>query len=120
MARILLADDDPGALDFVRRALETAGHQVVAADDGASALSVLMAEGAFDLLLTDVQMPGLDGIALTAEAMKAHPSLRVILMSGYPDVLIKARPRVPASVRLLTKPFSLETVRREVAAALGA
>jgi CheY-like chemotaxis protein len=116
MARILLADDDKGARDLVRRALELDGHTVVTADDGSEALS-LFKSGKFDLLVTDVQMPGLDGIALAKEAMARDAALRVAVMSAYADKLDPALAKRGA--RLLMKPTTIERIRAEVRAALA-
>ncbi len=120
MARILLADDDKGTRDLVRRALEMDGHSVVMAEDGNEAL-VALTPGGFELLVADVQMPGLDGIELAKRAAALYPTIRLVLMSGYPDVLEKARGlEADRGARLLTKPFAIERIRAEVRAALGA
>ncbi|MGE0765881.1 MAG: response regulator [Hyphomicrobiaceae bacterium] len=118
MARILLADDDKGTRDVVRRALELDGHKVVTADDGSEAQS-LMQPGGFDLLVTDVQMPGLDGITLAKEAVARHRGLRVVLMSAYADGLDLAAPLVSGGARVLVKPFAIDRIRAEVRAALA-
>lgn len=118
MARILLADDDKGSLDLVRRALELDGHTVVTADDGAEALSLFQG-ASFELLVADVQMPGLDGIELARRAMAHSPAIRLVLMSGYPDGLDQARSLGAKGMRLLTKPFAIDRIRAEVRAALA-
>jgi len=118
MARILLADDDKGALDLVRRALELDGHKVTTADDGSEAQAVVNA-GGFDLLVTDVQMPGLDGISLAKAAVARHPGMRVVLMSAYADGLDLAAPLVARGARVVVKPFAIERIRAEVRAALA-
>ena len=114
MARILLADDDRSALDLVRRALEADGHTVATADDGTEAVARLGTAGPFDVLVADVQMPGLDGIAVAATALVALPSIGLVLMSGYPEVLDRARALGGRAVRVLTKPFSMEQMRTAV------
>ena len=119
MARILLADDDAGSRDFVRRALETAGHTVVATEDGAEALAKLTGGGAFDALLSDVQMPGLDGVELAEKARRLHPGLKILLMSGYPDVLDRARGANAGVSRFVSKPFTIDLIRSEVRLALA-
>jgi two-component system, cell cycle response regulator CpdR len=120
MAHILLADDDAATRDLVQRALSTDGHSVTPTQDGAEALEKLQeSPGGYDLLITDVQMPGLDGIALAEAGMAANVKLRVVLMSGFADELGRAG-RLQAKVsRVLTKPFTLEQVRAAVKAALG-
>ena len=120
MARILLADDDKGTLDLVRRALELDGHTVTTCDDGTDALAQLKSASIFDVLVSDVQMPGLDGVTLAGEALALHPGIRLVLMSAYAEVLDTARGLGAGSIRLLTKPFPIERVRAEVRAALGA
>jgi CheY-like chemotaxis protein len=118
MARILLADDDKGALDLVRRALELDGHKVVTAEDGSEAQSLMQA-GRFDLLVTDVQMPGLDGIALAKDAVARHPAIRIVLMSAYAEGLDRAAPLVARGARVLVKPFAIDRIRAEVRAAMA-
>ena len=114
MARILLADDDQGALDFMRRALEMDGHAVTTADDGIEALGQL-GTSQFDVLVSDVQMPGLDGISLAEKALAQAPALRILMMSGFADVLEKARGlKSASSVRFLAKPFAVEQLRNEI------
>ena len=118
MARILLADDDKGSLDLVRRALELEGHTVVTAEDGSEALA-LVEPGGFDLLVTDVQMPGLDGIEPARRALARFPAIRLVLMSAYPDGLDMASALASKGARLVTKPFTIDRIRAEVRAALA-
>jgi CheY-like chemotaxis protein len=119
MARILLADDDRGSLDFVCRALEMDGHSVVATQDGNEALEKLKSAGSFDVLVTDVHMPGLDGITLAQKAVEIAPATRLVLMSGFADVLDQARDLEARGARLLAKPFPIEKIRAEVRAVLA-
>ncbi len=121
MARILLAEDDASARTLLSRALRNDGHQVIEFEDGQSALARLMAEpSAVDLLVSDVEMPGMDGITLATNALKANPSLRILLMSGYAGGLDRASNLFAAGVRCLPKPASLENVRDEVRAIISA
>ena len=86
MARILVAEDEEGLRSLVARALLLDGHEVVTANDGAEALDVLTREnGEFELLLTDIRMPIMDGIALALAAARDHPDLGILLMSGFAD-----------------------------------
>ncbi len=119
MARILLADDDAAARDLVQRALASDGHNVVATHDGAEALEQLQASGPFDLLISDVQMPGVDGIELIEKAVAAAPKMRVILMSGFAGELDRAKHLRSKIAREISKPFTLEQVRAVVKAALA-
>jgi CheY-like chemotaxis protein len=118
MARILLADDEAPVREFVRRALAAAGHEVVAVADGSEALAAL-AEGPFDLLLTDIVMPGIDGIALALKAAKEQPALRIMLMSGYADERQRAHNLDELIRDVVVKPFTLDQIRRQVEAALA-
>ena len=120
MARILLADDDAATRDLVQRALATDGHVVTSTQDGTEAVEKLReASGDFDLLITDVQMPGLDGIALAKAGTSVNPKLRVILMSGFAGELERADDLKGKVSRVLTKPFTLEQIRTAVKATLG-
>ena len=82
MARILLAEDEPSVREFVQRALVHQGHQVTTVNDGGEALEALEDER-FDLLLTDIVMPRVDGVALALKASKEYPHMRIVLMTGY-------------------------------------
>jgi len=120
MARILLVDDDPTTLDLVNRALVGDGHQVVVCHEGQDALDrLLAAPAAFDLLVSDLQMPGLDGVSLAQRATAASPRLRVVLMSGFIGGVDRVRTIKGAAVRFFSKPFTLEAIRAEVRAALA-
>jgi CheY-like chemotaxis protein len=120
MARILLADDDGATRDLVTRALSTDGHSVDATQDGTEALEKLQGSpGAYELLITDVQMPGLDGIALAEQGLAAFPGLRVLLMSGFSDELGRAGKLRSRIASVLTKPFTLEQIKAAVKAALA-
>jgi two-component system cell cycle response regulator CpdR len=120
MARILLAEDDAATRDLVQRALGLEGHEMTVTQDGLEALEKLQAAPArVDLLITDVQMPGLDGVALVEKALVVSPKLRVVLMSGYADELGRADHLKPRISRVISKPFTLEQIRSAVKAALG-
>jgi CheY-like chemotaxis protein len=114
MARILLADDDAATRDLVQRALATDGHAVVPTQDGAEALEKLQGGDAFDLLISDVQMPGVDGIELVGKAVAVAPRLRVVLMSGFAGELGRAEHLKANIARVITKPFTLEQMRAVV------
>lgn len=111
MARILLADDDGAARDAVHRALLADGHQVTVAHDGQEALALAEQGGEFDILVTDVQMPGLDGISLASQLRARRPALKVLLMSGYPEQLARGRSLVAGPIGTLTKPCNLDDLR---------
>ena len=120
MARILLADDDAATRELVERALSTDGHSVTSTQDGSEALDKLQAApSGFDLLISDVQMPGIDGIVLAEKGLAIHSGLRVVLMSGFAGELGRADHLKSRISRVLTKPFTLEQIRAAAKAALG-
>jgi two-component system cell cycle response regulator CpdR len=121
MARILIAEDEESIRSLVARALRQDGHEVMTANDGAEALDVLAREkGAFELLLTDIRMPVMDGIALALAAARDHPAVTILLMTGYADQRERAYGLDALIHDVITKPFSLATMRAAVNAALGA
>jgi CheY-like chemotaxis protein len=119
MARILLADDDAAARDLVQRALASDGHSVVATHDGQEALEKLQSGATFDLLISDVQMPAVDGIELIEKAVAIAPGMRVILMSGFAGELDRAAHLKSKIAYVISKPFTLEQVRGVVRSALA-
>jgi CheY-like chemotaxis protein len=115
MARVLIAEDDEPVRGFVRRALELDGHHVVAEEDGAAALDRLVADnGAYDLLLSDIRMPLMDGIALALAAGRNFPDLPILLMTGYADQRERAHDLEAIIEDVVTKPFSLAEIRQAV------
>jgi two-component system, cell cycle response regulator CpdR len=121
MARILIAEDDEPVRGFVKRALEMDGHVIVAEPDGAAALERLEAEGgAFDLLLSDIRMPLMDGIALALAAGRSFSGLPILLMTGFADQRERAHDLDAIVQDVITKPFSLVEIRAAVARALVA
>ena len=119
MAQILLAEDDDSMRDFLARALVKAGHEVRAVGDGIDALTSL-AEGPIDLLLADVVMPGLDGIELARRASKEQPGIKVMFITGFAAVALKARETSPQGARVLSKPFHLRELVSQVDTMLAA
>lgn len=109
MARIMIAEDEAGVREFVARALTHDGHQVTVAEDGLEALQA-MAGDRFDLLLTDIVMPGLDGIALALKAGSLYPEMRILLMSGYAAERQRAHNLEALVHRVVAKPFSLREI----------
>lgn len=120
MARILLADDDKATRDLVSRALEVDGHTVTLTQDGAEAADMFSSEpGLFDVLVSDVHMPGLDGIALAERAIAVAPALKLLLMSGFAEELDRAKALKSANLGVIIKPFTLEQIRAAVRALLA-
>lgn len=120
MALILLADDDAAVRDMVRRALTGDGHSVQAASDGAEALDCMTQNAStIDILLTDVDMPQLDGISLAEKALLLKPALAIVLMSGFADQLDRAARLRARRVLQISKPFTLEQIKSVVRSALA-
>ena len=121
MARILLAEDEDSLRELVVRALVQDGHEVVSNCDGAAALEALSRDGGkYDLLLTDIRMPIMDGIALALAAGRDYPGLPILLMTGYADQRERASGLELLIRDVITKPFSLATIRGAVRDALQA
>jgi two-component system, cell cycle response regulator CpdR len=120
MARILLADDEEPVRGFLKRGLELDGHQITTAIDGGDALDRLNeGQGAFDLLLTDIRMPIMDGIALALAAKRDYPELTILLMTGFADQRERAKGLQAIVADVLTKPFSLADLRATVTRVLA-
>jgi len=121
MPRVLIADDEDSMRSLVARAIAMDGHDIVTAQDGAEALDILTREqGAFDLLLTDIQMPIMDGIALALSAARDFPGLTILLMTGFADQRERASNLNAIAHDVITKPFSVADIRAAVAGALAA
>jgi two-component system, cell cycle response regulator CpdR len=121
MARVLIADDEESMRMLVARAIGMDGHATVTAQDGAEALEILAREdGAFDLLLSDIQMPVMDGIALALSAARDFPQLTILLMTGFADQRERASNLNAIAHDVITKPFSVADIRTAVADALAA
>ncbi|NVK35571.1 MAG: response regulator [Rhodobacteraceae bacterium] len=120
MARVLLTEDDEAVRSFVKRALELDGHWVAAAEDGAEAVEVLSdQDGNFDLLVSDIKMPVMDGIALALHTGKNWPNLPILLMTGFADQRERASGLDSLVHDIITKPFSLADIRASVRNALA-
>ncbi|WP_062016660.1 response regulator [Aureimonas sp. AU4] len=121
MARILIAEDDTGIRLLVSRALRQEGHEVMVAEDGEMAIDVLAEEaGAFDLVLSDIRMPGITGIELAHAIHATFPGLPILLMTGYAEQKEAAEELSAIVTGVVEKPFTLAEIRRRVAAALPA
>jgi two-component system cell cycle response regulator CpdR len=121
MPRVLIVDDEASMRLLVARAVAMDGHETVTAEDGAEALEILGSEqGAFDLLLTDIQMPVMDGIALALSAARDFPELTILLMTGFAEQRERASGLSAIAHDVITKPFSVADIRTAVADALAA
>jgi two-component system, cell cycle response regulator CpdR len=120
MPRVLIVDDEDSMRMLVARAIAMDGHDIVTAQDGAEALEILGNEqGAFDLLLTDIQMPVMDGIALALTAARDFPDVTILLMTGFADQRERASGLNAIAHDVITKPFSVADIRTAVADALA-
>jgi two-component system, cell cycle response regulator CpdR len=120
VARIVIAEDEEQLRGLIVRALAEDGHHVVATADGVEALDALQREsGQFDLLITDIQMPVMDGIALSLAVARDFPGLPILLMTGYADQRERAA-GLEALIRdIIAKPFSVAEIKFAVATALA-
>ena len=119
MAKILIAEDNDDIRCLVARALGDDGHELVETADGAAALAALHRHnGEFDLLLTDVKMPVMDGIALALAAGRHHPDVAIMLMTGYADQRERSHGLDALVHDVIAKPFSLEQIKGAVREAL--
>jgi two-component system cell cycle response regulator CpdR len=112
MVRILLAEDDDSMREYLARALERTGYSVKAVESGVIAYEVLQKER-FDLLLTDIVMPELDGIELAQRASALHPDMRVMFITGFAAVTLQ-NGAMPPDAKVLSKPFHLRDLVLEV------
>jgi two-component system cell cycle response regulator CpdR len=112
MIRILLAEDDQVMREYLTRALERSGYLVTAVDRGTAAIPLLEREQ-FDLLLTDIVMPEMDGIELAQRAGELAADMRVMFITGFAAVTLKAGKAMP-NARVLSKPFHLRELVMEV------
>jgi two-component system, cell cycle response regulator CpdR len=120
VASILIAEDEEPLRELVARALAEQGHRVTATADGIEALEALQTSGvAFDVLLTDIQMPGMDGIALALAAARDFPNIPILLMTGYADQRERAAGLESLICGVLAKPFNVAEIRSAVASAIA-
>ena len=121
MARILLVEDDLSVRSFVARALELDSHTVITAEDGEMGLKVFLADPrGFDLVLTDIQMPHMDGIEMSAAVARNAPSQKILMMTGYANQRERAAGVEAIVIDVVQKPFTLPEIRRQVSSALMA
>ena len=119
MVRILLAEDDGTMRAYLARALERSGYAVTAVDRGTAALPLIENE-AFDLLLTDIVMPEMDGIELAQKAALVAPEMRVMFITGFAAVALNSDSDAPKNAKVLSKPVHLRELVSEVNKMLAA
>jgi two-component system cell cycle response regulator CpdR len=113
MIRILLAEDDDVMRDYLARALQRSGYSVKAVDRGTTALEEVEGGEPYDLLLTDIVMPEMDGIELAQKASVVAPDMRVMFITGFSAVTLRAGEAMPQA-KVLSKPFHLRDLVLEV------
>lgn len=120
MAKILLAEDDSSMRAFIKKALERAGHTVHDEPDGMKALDCIklqrqgLSAHSFDMLLTDIVMPGIDGIELAQKASKMCPDMKVMFITGFAAVAMNAKQQENKDTKVLSKPFHLKDLVSQV------
>ena len=121
MARVLIAEDEEALRALTARALADSGHEVVTAVDGADALDILTREqGRFELLLTDIKMPLMDGIALALATARDYPKIIILLMTAYADQRERAANLDELIHDVILKPFTLAEIKTVVNGTLAA
>lgn len=120
MARILVAEDDDNVRAFVARALQMKGYEVVEAEDGGLAAEIMNEQaGSFDLLLSDIKMPVMDGIALALSVGAQFPQVTILLMTGFADQRERAHGLDALIYDVVPKPFTLDILLQKVDDALN-
>jgi two-component system cell cycle response regulator CpdR len=119
MIRILLAEDDRVMREYLTRALERSGYAVSAVDRGTEAIPLLEAES-FDLLLTDIVMPEMDGIELARRASELDPDIKIMFITGFAAVALNSDSEAPKNAKVLAKPVHLRELVSEVNKMLAA
>jgi two-component system cell cycle response regulator CpdR len=117
--KILLAEDDHDMRRFLAKALENAGFQVSSFDNGLSAYNKLREEP-YELLLTDIVMPEMDGIELARRATELDPDIKVMFITGFAAVALNPDNNAPKQAKILSKPFHLKDLVGEVQKLLAA
>ncbi|WP_269931185.1 response regulator [Aminobacter sp. HY435] len=119
MAKLLIVEDDESVRTLSARALERAGHTVDVACDGAEGLETIRAaQGVYDLVVSDIRMPEMDGIEMAQAAARAYPGLPILLMTGYADQRERAEELDAIIIDVMQKPFTLADIRDRVSLAL--
>lgn len=113
MARILLAEDDESMRRFLGKALDSAGHEVISFGQGDLAYESLQHD-VFDILLTDIVMPEMDGIELARRAAELDPTLKIMFITGFAAVALNPETETPKDAKVLSKPFHLRDLVNEV------
>ncbi|RWM07218.1 MAG: response regulator [Mesorhizobium sp.] len=120
MAKLLIVEDDESVRTLAARALERDGHNVAVAADGAQGLALIQqAHGGYDLVVSDIRMPEMDGIEMATAAAKQFPAMKIMLMTGYADQRERAEELNGIILDVVQKPFTLAEIRARVGRALS-
>lgn len=120
MAKLLIVEDDESVRTLAARALERAGHVIDIAADGAQGLALIRASrGGYDLVVSDIRMPEMDGIQMAKSAASLFPAMKILLMTGYADQRERAEELNGVIVDVVQKPFTLAEIRARVEQALA-
>jgi two-component system, cell cycle sensor histidine kinase and response regulator CckA len=114
MSTVLVVDDEEPVRKFVERVLRDAGYKTAIAGDGAEALQVASKLEGFDILVTDVMMPQMDGSELARRLRQGMPSLKVLYLTGYADNLFKEKVTLWEDEAYLDKPCSIKSLLEAV------
>jgi CheY-like chemotaxis protein len=120
MAKLLIVEDDESVRTLAARALERDGHDVTIATDGVQGLDMIrLALGGYDLVVSDIRMPEMDGIEMATAAAREFPAVRIMLMTGYADQRERAEELNGIILDVVQKPFTLAEIRARVGRALS-
>ncbi|WP_192356492.1 response regulator [Mesorhizobium mediterraneum] len=120
MAKLLIVEDDESVRTLAARALERAGHKIDIAADGAQGLALIRAaRGGYDLVVSDIRMPEMDGIQMAKAVASLFPAMKILLMTGYADQRERAEELNGIIVDVVQKPFTLAEIRARVEQALA-
>ena len=120
MAKLLIVEDDDSVRTLAARALERDGHNVTTATDGARGLDMIrQALGGYDLVVSDIRMPEMDGIEMATAAAREFPTMKIMLMTGYADQRERAEELNGIILDVVQKPFTLAEIRARVGKALS-
>jgi two-component system cell cycle response regulator CpdR len=114
MANILIAEDDASMRKFISMTLEKEGHNITSSEDGLDALSRLENHKDFDLLLTDIVMPGMDGIELSQKAANLIPGIKIMFITGFAAVALGERNPDHDNAQVISKPFHMKELVAEI------
>ncbi|CDZ94710.1 response regulator [Pseudomonas saudiphocaensis] len=112
---VLIVEDEPHILDLLCDYLSDEGYRVLAAENSAKAFEILATRPHLDLLISDFRLPGnVSGVMIVEPALKLRPDLKVLFISGYPIEIYESGSAIARTAPILAKPFSLESLHKQV------